>query len=51
MLTEWEWVGEDYVPVSVKAVVVDGEKIKEDTWYTLKDSELVEVEQDAENEV
>ena len=27
-----------------KAVVVDGEKVKSDTWYTLKDGEFVEVE-------
>ena len=27
-----------------KAVVVDGETVKADTWYTLKDGELVEVE-------
>ena len=26
-----------------KAVVVDGEKIKADTWYKLDDGELVEV--------
>ena len=25
-----------------KAVVVDGETVKADTWYTLKDGELVE---------
>ena len=24
------------------AVIVDGEKVKADTWYTLKDGELVE---------
>ena len=29
-----------------KAVVVDGEKIKPDVWYTLQDGELVEVEAD-----
>ena len=27
-----------------KAVVVDGETVKADTWYTLKDGELVEVD-------
>ena len=34
-----------------KAVVVDGETVKADTWYMLKDGELVEVEgaQDAES--
>ncbi len=29
-------------PVCVKAAQVDGEKIKPDTWYTLKDGEFVE---------
>ena len=28
------------------AVIVDGEKVKADTWYTLKDGELVEVQDD-----
>lgn len=28
-----------------KTLVVDGETIKEDTWYTLKDGEFVEVDQ------
>lgn len=28
-----------------KAVVVDGEKIKADTWYKLENGELVEVEE------
>ena len=30
--------------ISAKAVIVDGETIKEDTWYTLKNGEFVEVE-------
>ncbi len=29
-----------------KAVIVDGEIVKEDTWYCLKDGELVEVDED-----
>ena len=33
----------DYDIKEWKAVAVDGEKIKADTWYTLKDGELVEV--------
>jgi hypothetical protein len=28
-----------------KTLVVDGETIKEDTWYTLKDGKFVEVDQ------
>ena len=43
VLTEWEWRGDDYVPVAVKAGIVDGKKLKSDTWYTLKDGEFVEV--------
>ena len=35
---------ENYNIVSWKAVVVDGEIIKPDTWYALKDGELVEVD-------
>ena len=35
---------ENYSIVSWKAVVVDGEIIKPDTWYSLKDGELVEVD-------
>ena len=42
VLTEWEWQGDDYVPVCVKAEVVDGERIKEDVFYTLKNGEFVE---------
>ena len=30
-----------------KAFVVDGEKIKADTWYQLKDGELVEAKEDS----
>ena len=35
----------DYDIADWKAVVVDGEKIKADTWYCLKDGELCEVEE------
>ena len=45
VLTEWDNVGGEYKPVTVSAVVVDGEAIKADTWYTLKDGLLVEVEE------
>ena len=30
------------MPVSVKAEIVDGERIKADTWYELKDGEFRE---------
>ena len=42
VLTEWDWRGDEYVPVCVKAEVVDGERIKADVFYTLKNGELVE---------
>ena len=44
-LTEWEWDKEKgrYVPVCVKTEQVDGERIKEDVFYTLKDGEFQEV--------
>ena len=29
--------------IGVSAAIVDGKKIKADTWYTAKDGELVEV--------
>ena len=44
VLSEWKVVENKYTPVCVKAVQVDGEKVKADTWYTLKDGELVEVQ-------
>ena len=43
VLTEWDWNNDDYVPVCVKAEIVDGERIKADTWYTLKNGEFTEV--------
>ena len=43
VLTAWELKGNDYVPVCVKAEIVDGERIKADTWYTLKNGEFTEV--------
>ena len=42
VLAEWDFVDDLYTPLCVKAVQVDGETIKEDTWYKLKDGELVE---------
>ena len=43
-LAEWEVVDGEYTPVCVKTVRVDGETIKADTWYTLKDGEFAEVD-------
>ena len=49
-LAEWENDGAKrrYVPVCVKTEYVDGEKIKADTPYTLKNGEFVEAESDGE---
>ena len=44
VLTEWDWRNDEYVPICVKAEVVDGDRIKADTWYTLKNGEFVEAE-------
>ena len=38
------WDGETYPLLAIKAAIVDGETIKADTWYTLKNGEFVEVE-------
>ena len=40
-----EWNGETYPLLAICAAIVDGEKIKADTWYTAKDGQLVEVEE------
>ena len=44
-LAEWVWNDdkEIYVPKCVKTEYVDGERIKADTWYQLKNGEFVEV--------
>jgi hypothetical protein len=38
-----EWNGEAYPIINVLAVIVDGEKVKEGTWYKLVGGELTEV--------
>ena len=44
-LAEWKWSDEKKrdVPVCVKTEYVDGENIKADTWYKLKNGKFVEV--------
>ena len=37
-----DWNGQTYPLLNIKAAIVDGEKIKADTWYTLKNGEFVE---------
>ena len=45
-LAEWKWNDEKNhnVPVCVKTEYVDGENIKADTWYQLKNGKFVEVD-------
>ena len=45
-LAEWSYSEElqKNIPVCVKTEQVDGERIKEDTWYMLKNGEFVEIE-------
>ena len=42
-LAEWKTINNVYTPVCVKTEQVDGERIKEDTYYQLKNGEFVEV--------
>ena len=42
---EWEIKNDGWHIECVKATVVDGEAIKADTWYTLRDGEFVEVQE------
>ena len=45
VLTEWRYDDNgNYVPIAVKAEIVDGVRIKADTWYRLENGELVEVD-------
>ena len=45
VLTEWKYDDNgNYVPIAVKAEIVDGVRIKADTWYKLKNGEFVEAD-------
>ena len=45
VLTEWKYDDNgNYVPIAVKAAIVDGVRIKADTWYKLANGEFVEVD-------
>ena len=44
VLTEWKSRGNEIIP-TVVAKRIDGTEVKEDTWYTLKNGEFVEVEE------
>ena len=43
-LAEWKYSDEvdNYIPVCVRSIQIDGETIKEDTYYKLEDGEFVE---------
>ena len=43
-LAEWCFIDDKWTPVCVKTEQVDGERIKEDTFYQLKGGEFVECE-------
>ena len=43
-LAEWQFIDDKWMPVCVKTEQVDGERIKEDTFYQLKGGEFVECE-------
>ena len=44
VLSEWKTIDGKYTPIYVKAEIVDGKRIKADTWYKLVDGEFTEVE-------
>ena len=43
-LSEWDYVNGELTPICVKTEKIDGERIKEDTFYMLKNGEFVEVQ-------
>ena len=45
VLAEWKIINDEYTPVCVKAAQIDGETLKEDTFYRLENGEFVEVEE------
>jgi hypothetical protein len=44
-----EWNDEQDMLLSAQMARIDGDKYKEDTWYKMKDGEIVEVIQDEAN--
>ena len=42
-----EWDGKTNPLLAIKAAIVDGENLKADTWYTLKNGEFVEVAEES----
>ena len=48
VLSEWgKWDGEKYPFIGAQMVEVDGKTIKPDTWYTMKNGQIVEAEDKA----
>ena len=45
MLAEWELKNGNWHIAAVKTAQIDGEKLKADTWYMLKNGEFEEVEE------
>lgn len=43
------WFEEDWKLVGAKVVVVDGDKIKADTWYFIRDGEIMELKDEEDN--
>ena len=44
-LAEWDYVDDVWIPICVKTEQVDGERIKDDTFYKLVNGEFKEVEE------
>ena len=44
VLSEWKTIYGKYTPIYVKAEIVDGKRIKADTWYKLVDGKFTDVE-------
>ena len=44
-----EWNGESYPLIAVKAAIIDGKNLKPDTWYTLRNGEFVECEDETDD--
>ena len=44
-----EWNGKSYPLIAVKAAIIDGKNLKSDTWYTLRNGEFVECEDETDD--
>jgi hypothetical protein len=41
VVSEWKEIDGKYRRINVKSALVDGKKIKADTWYQLKDGKFI----------